>query len=127
MVYGLYLLKIQIGYVIYDQNLPLFALTTSTSSSISLLSYTLISFLLHLFVYISMARFVFILSRKFDLAVVVVIMLGFALLQVTIFNFIPSLSILHLLTVSFLNNIWISIFWVVVLIIFNFILHSKFN
>lgn len=121
MVYGFYLLKIQKGYVILDQNLPLFAITTSTSSSISLLSYTLISFLLHLFVYISMAHFVYILSRKFDLAVVVVIMLGFALVQVSIFNFVPSLSILHLLTVSFLNNIWMSIFWVVVLIICNFI------
>jgi len=127
MVYGLYLLKIQKGYVIYNQNLPLFAITTSTSSSISLLSYTLISFLLHLIVYISMVRFVYILSRKFDLVVVVVIMLGFALLQVTIFNFMPSLSILHLLTVSFLNNIWMSIFWVVILIVYNFTLQSKLN
>ena len=127
MVYGLYLLKIQKGYAIYDQSLPLFAITSSTSSSISLLNYTLTSFILHLFVYFSMVRFVYILSLKFDLVVVVVIMLGFALVQVTIFNFIPSLSIMHLLTVSFLNNIWMSIFWIVVLIILNFTLHSKLN
>jgi len=125
IVYGLYILKVQKGYVILDQNLPLFALTTSTSSSISLLSYTLISFILHLFVYISMVRLVYILSRKFDLAVLVVIMLGFALVQVTLFRFMPSLSILHLLTVSLINNIWISVIWIVVLIFSNLILQTR--
>lgn len=127
IVYGLFLLKIQKGYSVYDQNMPLVAITSATTSSMNLLNYTLLSLILHLFVYSSMVHMVFNLSRKYDLAVVVVIMLGFAFVQVALFSFIPALSILHLLTISLVNNLWVSLLWVGVLVVLDILIFLRIN
>ncbi|HAO61233.1 MAG TPA: hypothetical protein DCQ90_04675 [Erysipelotrichaceae bacterium] len=125
IVYSLYIFKIQKGYTIFNQNLPLFALTSATTSSMSLMNYTVISITLHLFVYFSILRIVYVFSRRFDVAVVVVIMIGFAFVQIALFNFIPAFSILYLLTISFVNQIWVTLAWIMALIVLNVFIQAK--
>ena len=125
LVYGLFILKLQKGYAIYQSNQSLVNLISTTKSSMSLWTYTGISFIAHVLVYSTVIRLTYILSRRYDLVLITAIAFVFCLIQTLLFTIAPAFSILHLLNISMVNQPFVSVLWVVVLIILNFWLQIK--
>ncbi len=125
LVYGLFILKLQKGYAIYQSNQSLVNLISTTKSSMSLWTYTGISFIAHVLVYSTVIRLTYILSRRYDLVLITAIAFVFCLIQTLVFTIAPTFSILHLLNISLVNQPFVFVLWVVVLIILNFWLQIK--
>jgi len=125
VVYGLFILKLQKGYAIYQSNQSLVNLISSTKSSMSLWMYTGISFIAHVLVYSTVIRLTYVLSRRYDLVLIAAVVFAFCLIQTLLFTILPTFSILHLLNMSLVNQPYVSALWVIVLIALNFWLQMK--
>lgn len=125
IVYGLFVLKIKKGYVVFNSDIPL-SVTQLSNNSMSLYSYSMLSFVIHCFIYMTLIRVVKRLSQHFDVVVVLLIIMLVCLVNIIIFLIKPSLSLLWLLTINVISNPLVSVCWIIILIIINLTFNSNF-
>lgn len=121
IVYGLFILKLQKGYPIYHSNIPLQA-TRVSDAPISLYSYTVLSFGMHLGVYMTFVNLIKKLSKHLELVLLLVVSLIISITCIGLYLISPMLSPLLLLTIQLLEHPLSSLFWTLLLIGINLLL-----